>query len=84
MDELHERLDQEHTDALLKDYSADYETWLEDRVAELEALNVELVEAGKQLVDSAYRTDDIESYDVLVSTAKLQDLLDALAKTRGE
>ena len=38
-DELHNRLDREHTDALLKDYSADYETWLEEKVAQLEVEN---------------------------------------------
>ena len=33
---LHDRLDREHTDALLRNYSADYEAWLEDKVEELQ------------------------------------------------
>jgi len=32
--DLHKRLDAEHTRALLKDCSADYTTWLEERIAE--------------------------------------------------
>ena len=34
---LHERLDREHTEATLRDYSGDYEVWLEDKAAQLEA-----------------------------------------------
>ena len=52
MDELHERLDQEHTNALLKDYSADYEIWLEDRVAQLEVENERAIELLVQWITS--------------------------------
>ena len=34
---LHEQLDAQHTEALLTNYSGDYEVWLEEKVAELEA-----------------------------------------------
>ncbi len=32
---LHEYLDEEHTQALLTNYSGDYEVWLEEKVAAL-------------------------------------------------
>ena len=35
---LHERLDAQHTEELLTNYSGDYETWLEERIAKLEAI----------------------------------------------
>lgn len=41
---LHERLDREHTEALFDNYSADYETWLEERVQELGDENEQMLE----------------------------------------
>jgi len=41
MSDLHKRLDAEYTQALLGNYSADYATWLEERIAALEALEAE-------------------------------------------
>jgi len=43
---LSARLNREHREALLQNYSADYETWLEDRIAQLEAENERAIDKG--------------------------------------
>jgi len=53
---LHERLDREHTEALLTNYSADYEAWLEDRIVQLEAENDEESKLRKRLGDLLEQT----------------------------
>jgi hypothetical protein len=63
MDNLHNRLDKEHTDALLKDYSADYEIWLEERIADLEATNADLLEALEAIVDLDARSSTREGWN---------------------
>jgi len=58
---LHDRLDREHADALLSYYSGHYETWLEERVDELEGLQSEAHKKIERLYRAIVDATDLDS-----------------------